>query len=131
MLQKEVVERLAAAPNSADYGRLSIMAQLQFAITPLFLVPPQAFYPQPKVESAIVRLVPHSTPLVELSNPQTFADLVKQAFSQRRKTLHNTLKDRCDDSMLLAVGINPGQRAQELSIEQFASLSNRLDAYKK
>lgn len=131
MLQKEVVERLAAHPNSADYGRLTIMTQLHFAITPLFLVPPQAFSPQPRVESAIVRLVPHTTPIVELHNQQTFADLVKQAFSQRRKTLHNTLKDLCNDDMLQLAGIHPGQRAQELSLAQFASLANLLHDSKK
>ncbi len=128
MLQKEVVERLPAHPNNAAYGRLTIMAQLHFAITPLFLVPPQAFSPQPKVESAIVRLQPRTTPLFELSNQQTFADLVKQAFSQRRKTLHNTLKDLCGDAMIEAAGINPGQRAQELRLDQYAALANRLHA---
>ena len=131
MLQKEVVERLAARPDNADYGRLSIMAQLHFIITPLFLVPPEAFVPQPKVESAIVRLIPHTRPLVELNSHETFAALVKQAFSQRRKTLHNTLKDWCDDSLLQSVGIDPKQRAQELSLQQFARLSNKLDTYKK
>lgn len=128
MLQKEVVERLAAKPNNADYGRLTIMAQLHFAITPLFLVPPEAFSPQPKVESAIVRLQPRTTPLFELSSQQTFAELVKRAFSQRRKTLHNTLKDLCDDAMLQAAGIGPGQRAQELRLDQFATLANLLHA---
>lgn len=126
MLQKEVVERLAAQPGGADYGRLTIMAQLHFAITPLFLVPPQAFSPQPKVESAIVRLIPHATPPFELRSHETFAGLVKSAFSQRRKTLHNTLKGLCDDAMLLQAGINPGQRAQELTLAQYATLANLL-----
>jgi 16S rRNA (adenine1518-N6/adenine1519-N6)-dimethyltransferase len=131
MLQKEVVARLAAQPGGSEYGRLSIMAQLHFAITPLFLVPPHAFVPQPKVDSAIVRLVPHTSPLVELNSHETFASLVKQAFSQRRKTLHNTLKEVCDDALLQDLGIDPRQRAQELSLKQFALLSNRLDTYKK
>ena len=126
MLQKEVVERLAAQPGGADYGRLTIMVQLHFAITPLFLVPPQAFSPQPKIESAIVRLVPHASPPFELRSHQTFAELVKRAFSQRRKTLHNTLKDLCDDAMLRNAGIDPGQRAQELSLSQYAKLANLL-----
>ncbi|MDQ1363939.1 MAG: rRNA (adenine1518-N6/adenine1519-N6)-dimethyltransferase [Pseudomonadota bacterium] len=126
MLQKEVVERLAAQPGGSEYGRLTIMAQLHFAITPLFLVPPQAFNPQPKVESAIVRLVPHATPPCELHSHETFAGLVRQAFSQRRKTLHNTLRNLCNDNMIRQAGIDPGQRAQELSLLQFARLSNLL-----
>ena len=131
MLQKEVVARLAAQPGGSEYGRLSVMAQLHFNITPLFLVPPQAFTPQPKVESAIVRLIPHTTPLFELSGHDTFASLVKQAFSQRRKTLHNTLKEMCDDKMMQEEGIDPRQRAQELSLNQFARLSNLLYTYNK
>lgn len=126
MLQKEVVERLAAQPNNADYGRLTVMAQLHFAITPLFLVPPTAFSPQPKIESAIVRLVPHISPPFDLCSHRTFAELVKRAFSQRRKTLHNALRDLCDDTMLQQAGIDPGQRAQELTLAQFALLANLL-----
>jgi 16S rRNA (adenine1518-N6/adenine1519-N6)-dimethyltransferase len=131
MLQKEVVERLAAKPNSADYSRLSVMTQYLFAVTPLFLVPPEAFSPRPKVESAIVRLVPHATPPVQVESAAGFAELVSRAFSQRRKTLHNVLKDLCSDDMLRTAGIDPGQRAQELDLAQFARLSNLIQASKK
>lgn len=131
MLQKEVVERLAAKPGTSDYSRLSVMSQYLFTITPLFLVPPEAFTPRPKVDSAIVRLVPHAKPPVELDSPAAFADLVSRAFSQRRKTLHNVLKDVCHDDMLRAAGIDPGQRAQELDLAQFARLSNLIQASKK
>lgn len=123
MLQKEVVERLAAKPGSSDYSRLSVMSQYHFKITPLFLVPPEAFSPRPKVDSAIVKLVPYSSPPVDVGNPVFFSNLVKQAFSQRRKTLRNVLKDLATDKQLEQVDIGPGQRAQELRLEQFAQLS--------
>lgn len=123
MLQKEVVQRLAARPGDSDYSRLSVMSQYQFKITPLFLVPPEAFSPRPKVESTIVKLMPHTTPPVEIGDPSFFARLVSQAFSQRRKTLRNALKDMTTNDQLIQVGIEPGQRAQELSLQQFAKLS--------
>jgi len=123
MLQKEVVQRLAARPGDSDYSRLSVMSQYQFKVTPLFLVPPEAFSPRPKVESTIVKLVPHATPPVEIGDPSFFARLVSQAFSQRRKTLRNTLKHLATDAQLAQVAIEPGQRAQELSLQQFAKLS--------
>lgn len=123
MLQKEVVERLAASPGGSDYSRLSVMSQYHFKVTPLFLVPPEAFSPRPKVDSAIVKLVPYSKPPVDVGNPIFFSSLVKQAFSQRRKTLRNVLKDLATDTQLEQVDIEPGQRAQELSLEQFAKLS--------
>ena len=122
MLQKEVVERLAAAPGSADYSRLSVMAQYYFQVAPLFLVPPEAFNPRPKVDSAIVRLVPHKSRPVEIDDEQAFGRLVSQAFSQRRKTLRNVLRDYATVEQIEQAGINPGQRAQELSLQQFADL---------
>ncbi|MCW9015252.1 MAG: 16S rRNA (adenine(1518)-N(6)/adenine(1519)-N(6))-dimethyltransferase RsmA [Gammaproteobacteria bacterium] len=125
MLQKEVVDRLAAPAGSSEYSRLSVMAQYHFQVLPLFLVPPEAFNPRPKVESAIVRLVPHKTRPVTVPDEKAFAALVAQAFSQRRKTLRNVLKGHCTTEQLEAAGINPGQRAQELSLQQFAEL-NRL-----
>ena len=123
MLQKEVVERLAAKPGDSDYSRLSVMSQYHFKITPLFLVPAEAFNPRPKVESAIVKLIPHSSPMVDVGDQTFFAHLVSQAFSQRRKTLRNTLKNQATDAQLLEAGIEPGQRAQELGLQQFAKLS--------
>lgn len=126
MLQKEVVERLAAKPNDSNYSRLSVMAQYRFKVTPLFLVPPEAFSPQPKVDSAIVRLIPYQQPPVSVGDESLFSQLVNQAFSQRRKTLRNVLKNLASDSQLLVADIDPGQRAQELSLEQFAKLCRLL-----
>lgn len=126
MLQKEVVERLAAAPDTAQYGRLSVMVQYRCAVTPLFIIPPHAFQPVPKVESAVVRMVPHATPPVAVDDFAGFARLVKQAFAQRRKTLHNNLKGLLDDAQMRAVAIDPGWRAERLTLEQFAALGNLL-----
>jgi 16S rRNA (adenine1518-N6/adenine1519-N6)-dimethyltransferase len=124
MLQKEVVERLAAAPGNSDYGRLSVMAQYRFRVTPLFLVPPEAFDPRPKVESAIVKLTPYKTPPVAIDDEQLFASLVKQAFSQRRKTIRNVLKNLCTPEQLAAADIDTTQRPEQLDLQQFARLSN-------
>jgi 16S rRNA (adenine1518-N6/adenine1519-N6)-dimethyltransferase len=114
MLQKEVVERLAAAPGGADWGRLSVMAQYRCRVESLFVVPPEAFVPRPKVDSAIVRLTPHA----ELPHPAATRPcssiLVRQAFGQRRKTLRNNLKGRIDAESLEALGIDPSRRPQTL-----------------
>lgn len=126
MLQKEVVDRLAAGPNDNNYSRLSVMAQYHFNVTPLFLVPPEAFVPAPKVDSAIVRLVPHQQKPVQLTDEAEFARLVSTAFSQRRKTLRNVLRDTCSEQQLVAAGIDPSARAQTLSLQQFADLHNSL-----
>lgn len=128
MLQKEVVERLAATPGGSDYGRLSVMAQLHFRISPLFLVPPEAFEPRPKVESAIVRLIPHSKPPVDIEDMALFEKLVKQAFSQRRKTIRNVLKNMAGIEQLASADIDPGDRPERLGLAQFARLSNVLAA---
>lgn len=124
MLQKEVVERMASEPGSKQYGRLSVMLQQRYQIENLFKVPPTAFFPPPKVDSAIARL----TPLVEISSPvssQTdFEKVVKQAFSMRRKTLRNTLKGLLDSDQIESLDINPSARAETLEVAQFAALSN-------
>lgn len=124
MLQKEVVQRMSAKPGGKDYGRLSVMLQQRYQIEYLFTVPPGAFFPPPKVESAIARL----TPLAEISHPVNdivgFSSLVKQAFSQRRKTLRNTLKGLLSAEQIESVGINPGARAETLSVGEFAALAN-------
>jgi len=128
MLQKEVVQRLAAAAGSSDYGRLSIMAQYRFRVSPLFLVPPEAFEPRPKVESAIVKLTPYKTPPVAIDDEQLFAQLVKQAFSQRRKTIKNVLKTMCTPEQLSAADIDSSQRPEQLTLQQFARLCNVMTA---
>jgi len=124
MLQKEVVTRLAAAPGSKAYGRLSIMAQYHFRVTPLFLVPATAFNPQPKVESAIVRLVPHETLPAQANNPQAFAQLISAAFSQRRKTLKNVLKTICPEEAIRQAGLDPGLRPEQISLNEYVNLCN-------
>jgi len=128
MLQKEVVDRLAAEPGTADYGRLSVMVQYRCAVTSLFRIGPGAFTPAPKVESAVVRLVPHAVPPVVVRDTEVFERVVKQAFAQRRKTLHNNLKGLLDDVQLHSVGIDPGLRAERLTLAQFAALSNMVDS---
>ncbi len=126
MLQKEVVQRMAAAPGDSDYGRLSVMIQYYCYVDPLFLVGPEAFSPAPKVESMVVRLVPHAQPRVQVTSTARFSAIVKQAFSQRRKTLRNTLKGLLSEDDIRAQEIDPSARAETLSLEQFARLSNIL-----
>ncbi len=127
MLQKEVVDRMAAEPGNKDYGRLSVMAQYYCQITPLFDVPPGAFFPPPKVMSAIVRLQPRPHPSVA-KNPETLARVVNLAFQQRRKTLRNTLKSAITEITIRAAGINPDARAETLSVTDFVNLANTLDS---
>ncbi len=126
MLQKEVVDRMAAAADTPDYGRLSVMLQARFVVTRLFIVPPGAFRPPPKVDSAIVRLVPKALDAVPYTHPKVFADVVARAFGQRRKTLRNTLKGVADDAAFAAVGIDAGRRGETLSVAEFAELANHL-----
>ncbi len=128
MLQKEVVERIAAAVGSHDYGRLSVMMQLHFRINPLFSVAAECFRPVPKVESAVVRLTPHPGLPIAPEQLDLFSALVRQAFSHRRKTLKNTLKGLCDASQIDAAGIDPGKRPQELTIDDYLKLLNQLVA---
>lgn len=124
MLQKEVVQRMSATPGGKEYGRLSVMLQQRYSIEYLFTVPPGAFYPPPRVESAIARL----TPLQEIAHPVVsnvdFQQLVKQAFSQRRKTLRNTLKSMLNTEQIESVGVSPAARAETLSVADFAALAN-------
>ena len=124
MLQQEVVERLAARPGTGDYGRLSVMVQYHCRVERLFTVPPGAFYPPPKVYSAIVRLEPYPAPPYPASDPKLFARLVSQAFSQRRKTLRNTLKGLMDGDAISALGIDPGRRPETITLEEYVQLSN-------
>lgn len=126
MLQREVVTRMAAPPGGGDYGRLSVMVQYRCRVERLFTVPPGAFRPPPKVNSAVVRLVPHPTPPVDVADEDVFRRLVAAAFSQRRKTLRNALRDVASEAVLEAAGIDPGERAERLSLERFAALSRRV-----
>ncbi|MFP4279670.1 MAG: 16S rRNA (adenine(1518)-N(6)/adenine(1519)-N(6))-dimethyltransferase RsmA [Halochromatium sp.] len=124
MLQKEVVERITAAPGSKVYGRLSVMVQTRCSAQRLLLVSAGAFRPAPKVSSAVVRLRPHRPPPYPLADPAWHARLVAAAFAQRRKTLRNSLSGLVAPERMSALGIDPGARAETLSIADFAALAN-------
>ena len=126
MLQREVVERLAATPGSAAWGRLSVMTQYHCRVDNLFVVPAEAFTPRPKVESAIVRLIPHDEPPHVAHDEALFGDIVREAFGQRRKTLRNNLKTRLDDTAWAALDIDPGRRPQTLSVEELVRIANHV-----
>jgi 16S rRNA (adenine1518-N6/adenine1519-N6)-dimethyltransferase len=128
MLQKEVVERMAAGPGSKVYGRLSVMLQAYCAVTPLFIVPPGAFRPAPKVESAVVRLVPKPAGQVEVADHRTFANVVRAAFGQRRKTLRNALHGVADTAQIEAAGLRADARAEQIEVAGFVRLANLLAA---
>lgn len=127
MLQKEVVDRMAAAPGSEHYGRLTVMLAPWVKIEPLFDIGPGAFKPPPRVVSTVVRLTPHEQPL-QIGDRRHFATVVGAAFSQRRKTLRNSLKPFLDIEDIVAAGIDPGLRAEVLSPAEFVALSSRLAA---
>ena len=126
MLQKEVVDRIVANPGDSAYGRLSIMLQYFCQAEYVFTVKPGAFRPAPKVDSAIVRLVPHDKPPVEINNFDEFSKLVNFSFTQRRKTLRNILKGKLDVEQIEALDIEPTIRPERLSLEDFTKLSNMI-----
>jgi 16S rRNA (adenine1518-N6/adenine1519-N6)-dimethyltransferase len=128
MLQKEVVDRMAAAPGSANYGRLSVMLQWRYAVTRLFVVPAGAFSPPPQVQSAVVRLVPRPVERLPVVDPQRFAQVVAAAFGQRRKTLRNALAALLDEAQIRAAGIDPKARGETLTVEDFVALASRFGA---
>ncbi|MEM7277370.1 MAG: 16S rRNA (adenine(1518)-N(6)/adenine(1519)-N(6))-dimethyltransferase RsmA [Pseudomonadota bacterium] len=125
MLQKEVVDRMAAAPGSKTYGRLSVMIQSQWQVDALFDIGPGAFKPPPKVVSAMVRLSPIDDPNEIVGEP-LFHDVVKTAFAMRRKTLRNTLSGLAEPDDIIACGIDPGARAETLSVQDFVQLSLQI-----
>jgi 16S rRNA (adenine1518-N6/adenine1519-N6)-dimethyltransferase len=124
MLQKEVVERMVAAPSSSDYGRLSVMLQYRFDLEKVLDVPPTAFCPAPKVESAVVRLLPLLRVAEETCDEDLLGKIVLSAFSQRRKTLRNTLKGYFNSGDFAALGLDSGMRAQDLSVKDFVRMTN-------
>jgi 16S rRNA (adenine1518-N6/adenine1519-N6)-dimethyltransferase len=124
MLQKEVVDRMAAGPGSKVYGRLSVMLQAYCDVTPLFVVPPGAFRPPPKVDSAVVRMVPKDPSKIDVRDPKRLAAVVRAAFGQRRKTLRNALSTVCDTAMIEAAGIRPDARAEQVDVADFITLAN-------
>jgi 16S rRNA (adenine1518-N6/adenine1519-N6)-dimethyltransferase len=124
MLQKEVVDRMAAEPDSADYGRLSVMLQYHCYVEKLFDVSPESFFPPPKVNSSMVRLMPHASLPYPALNAAHFSKVVAQAFAQRRKTLRNTLKSLMSVELIEQANIDPQCRSETLGVEQFVNLSN-------
>lgn len=127
MLQKEVVERLAAKPGTKAYGRLTVMVQYHCQVEHLLNVPPEAFEPAPKVDSAIVRLLPHQTnpyPKVDIKQFQT---TLSTAFSMRRKTLRNNFKKLLDDQAWQTLSIDPSLRPEVLTIDEFVRISHYLN----
>jgi 16S rRNA (adenine1518-N6/adenine1519-N6)-dimethyltransferase len=128
MLQKEVVDRLAASPGDKNYGRLSVMVQYYSSVQPLFSVPSTAFRPVPKVESAIVRLLPYSQPPHPANDLELLTRLVSASFQQRRKTMRNTLKYMLDATQLEQLDIDISLRPQNLSVVDFVHLSNQIGA---
>ena len=133
MLQREVAERLAAAPGNKVYGALSVLTQTVCEVTLALRVPPGAFRPPPKVDSAVVRLVPRAHPRVPAALEGRFRRVVKAAFSSRRKTMANALAGglgiglAAARQLAAAAGVDPGRRAETLSIEEFVALTARLD----
>ncbi|MDD5242201.1 MAG: 16S rRNA (adenine(1518)-N(6)/adenine(1519)-N(6))-dimethyltransferase RsmA [Sulfuricella sp.] len=128
MLQKEVVERMVAAPSTPEYGRLSVMLQYRYAMELQFIVPPDAFQPAPKVESAIVRMIPYADLPHPAKDEALFGAIVTAAFGQRRKVLRNTLKAYLDNAGFEALGIDPGLRAENLGVAEFVAIANYCSA---
>ena len=126
MLQKEVVERMAAEPGGGDYGRLSVMVQYRCKVEPLFMVRPEAFSPAPRVDSAFVRLTPYADLPFQVLDHSCLATVVRQAFSQRRKTLRNTLKSLLSWQEIEASGADPGGRPETVTLPQYAALADCL-----
>ena len=126
MLQKEVVERMVAEPGSSDFGRLSVMLQYRFVMDWLLDVPPECFSPAPKVDSAVVRLIPRPPEELSAKDEARFAAVVSAAFGQRRKMLRNNLKGILGDDGFAALGIAPTARAEELSVADYLRIANSL-----
>ncbi|MES2606157.1 MAG: 16S rRNA (adenine(1518)-N(6)/adenine(1519)-N(6))-dimethyltransferase RsmA [Pseudomonadota bacterium] len=129
MLQYEVVQRLAAGPGTADYGRLSVMMQYYCEVDMLFKVSPGSFKPQPKVDSAIVRLTPRRPNPFPPVNAQVLATVVKSAFSMRRKTLRNTLKPLFTTEQLAVLPVDLGLRAENLAVDDYVRLAALLEKF--
>ena len=124
MLQKEVVQRMASSPGSKRYGRLSVMLQARCEVESLFEIGPGAFKPAPKVDSAFVRLNPYREPRFVIDDPDLFRRIVASAFSLRRKTLRNSLKDLVTPEQMEQAGVDPGLRAERLEVADYARLAN-------
>ena len=125
MLQKEVVVRMAAAPGSGDYGRLTVMLAPHVKVERLFDIGAGAFKPAPQVTSTFFALTPHAVPPFRIADQAAFAAVVAAAFSKRRKTLRNSLMGLLDVAGIVAAGVDPGARAETLAPAQFAALADQ------
>jgi 16S rRNA (adenine1518-N6/adenine1519-N6)-dimethyltransferase len=128
MLQNEVVERMVAEPSTPAYGRLSVMLQYRFYMEKLLDVPPQSFRPAPKVDSAIVRIIPKPAKEILVQNEDLFAKIVSAGFGQRRKTLRNTLREYLGEQDFVELGINGQLRAENLGHLEYARIANWISA---
>jgi len=128
MLQNEVVERMVAAHSTSAYGRLSVMLQYRFYLEKLLDVPPESFRPAPKVDSAIVRIIPLPANEIKVRDEKLFAAVVSAAFGQRRKTLRNTLRAYLNEDDFAHLGIDAQLRAENLAVDEFANVANYLAA---
>jgi len=126
MLQKEVVDRLTATPGSSDWGRLSVMIQYYCQTDYLFFVPPEAFSPPPKVDSAVVRLTPHETLPHPADDLPLLRRMVAQAFTQRRKVISNGLRSFLTSEQIADCGVDPGLRPDAISLQGYVALANRV-----
>ena len=122
MVQKEVAERIVARPGDSHYGRLSVMLQYRCECSYLFDVAPESFAPPPKVDSAVIRMLPHDEPITDVGDYALFSTIVQTAFSQRRKTIANSLKSLLSREAIEAAGIDPKLRAENLDIIDYARL---------
>lgn len=129
MLQKEVAERIAAPPNSAQYGRLSVMMQYHCQTQLYFIVPPEAFHPAPLVQSQIIYLKPHLQLIHCASDYTCFSDVVRLAFNQRRKNIRNSLATLISEQKLREIGMDPSLRAENLSVKDFVTISNAIASH--
>jgi 16S rRNA (adenine1518-N6/adenine1519-N6)-dimethyltransferase len=128
MLQKEVVERMVAEPGTADFGRMSVMLQYRFYLEWLIDVPPESFDPPPKVQSAVVRLIPKPVSELNAKSQEKLSQVVLTAFSQRRKMLRNTMKGMLSDAGFAELGIAPTLRPEDVSVEDYVRIANYLSA---
>jgi len=128
LLQKEVANRITAMPGNKTYGRLSVMMQFIFDVSHLFDVGPGAFRPPPKVQSTFIRLTPHQQPTVQLNHTADLSRIVSAAFSQRRKTLRNSLQPLLGSEQIEQAGVDPSRRAETLTLQEFAALTNMLES---
>ena len=126
MLQREVVDRMVAAPSTPDYGRLSVMLQYRFEMAKRFDVGPGAFRPPPRVDSAVVRLVPRPAPALGARDADALARVVTTAFTKRRKTLRNALSGVIDEAGLHSLGIDPRLRPENLGVEEYVRIANAI-----